>query len=344
MSNLKRKRGDINDSDDEEPSFGRQILPVANLSENFDGEPSDGMEYLFTVRRDARSLPHVTRVENPYQTAEPVLPPPRNLETTHPSLPSAEWRSLFEIRFKNLRKANTAASSSKIRMPDIKDRAAWWDYLAGKPESVWNPPKKPKALKQKKYGRGMRGFDDDSSALNYNPPPADSLQETEPCPPDPSSPLSGDQDNAETESPPVCKPITPTPSIIGQIDQRMALHLLMYFAYWINQHLVDERQPPFPRLAQTHFQWIFTLLTRVEEHVSADDMNMLRNLTRACIALLKVIISERNSGANSVNSAMKEEANDEASCWMIISVVIGTWGQLDLWMDAEDMLKSVVVA
>lgn len=50
MPNLKRKRGDNNGSDDDEPSFGKQILPVANLPDTFDGIPSDGMEYLFTVR------------------------------------------------------------------------------------------------------------------------------------------------------------------------------------------------------------------------------------------------------------------------------------------------------
>jgi hypothetical protein len=46
----KRKHEELDDSDDEEPSFGRQILPVANLPEDFDGIPEDGLQYLFTVR------------------------------------------------------------------------------------------------------------------------------------------------------------------------------------------------------------------------------------------------------------------------------------------------------
>jgi hypothetical protein len=45
----KRKWDDLEDSD-EEPSLGRQILPVANLPEDFEGEPIDGSQYLFTVR------------------------------------------------------------------------------------------------------------------------------------------------------------------------------------------------------------------------------------------------------------------------------------------------------
>jgi hypothetical protein len=38
------------DSDEEDPQPGRQILPVANLPEDYDGDPQDGMQYLFTVR------------------------------------------------------------------------------------------------------------------------------------------------------------------------------------------------------------------------------------------------------------------------------------------------------
>lgn len=146
MPNLKRKRGDNNGSDDDEPSFGRQILPVANLPDTFDGIPSDGMEYLFTVRcvsssltlseiqlaavyrRDAFLLPHITRVENPYQTEEFVLPPPRSLEVTHPSIPSAEWRSLFEIRFRNLRKAGTWLSREHYIDEMILERCAIYRY------------------------------------------------------------------------------------------------------------------------------------------------------------------------------------------------------------------------
>ena len=43
--------GDDGGCDDgEEPILGRQILPVADLPEDFDGLPVDGMQYLFTVR------------------------------------------------------------------------------------------------------------------------------------------------------------------------------------------------------------------------------------------------------------------------------------------------------
>jgi len=47
----KRKWEDVgDDSDNDEPSFGKQTLPVANLPMDFDREPEDGMQYLFIVR------------------------------------------------------------------------------------------------------------------------------------------------------------------------------------------------------------------------------------------------------------------------------------------------------
>lgn len=46
----KRKWDDIASSDDEEPAMGKQVLPVANLPSDFDGDPTDGLQYLFMVR------------------------------------------------------------------------------------------------------------------------------------------------------------------------------------------------------------------------------------------------------------------------------------------------------
>ena len=46
-------------------------------------------------------------------------------------------------------------------MPDKKERDMWWAFLAGKSESDWNPPKKPKkqntsAKKSQPYNSGPR--------------------------------------------------------------------------------------------------------------------------------------------------------------------------------------------
>jgi len=47
---MKRKHGEIEDSEEDEPSYGKQTLPVANLPDDFNDEPTNGMQYLFTVR------------------------------------------------------------------------------------------------------------------------------------------------------------------------------------------------------------------------------------------------------------------------------------------------------
>ncbi|KAK0490796.1 hypothetical protein IW261DRAFT_1601581 [Armillaria novae-zelandiae] len=294
MSSRKRAR---DESDDDEPSFGRQILPVANLPADFSGMPMDGMEYLFTVRRDAKRLPMVTRVPNPYEIPDTMAPSTsaRDSSSRHPSLPSTEWRAQFETRFKNFRK-NISQPTANVQLPQV-------------PGNRLMPDKKERdyCLNKTKKHKGMRAFADDSDTeVTYG-----AAQET--------WRINGDGDVELT----------------SQSTQRMSLHLLMYFTHWINLHLDDERSPPFPRLAEVHAQWIFFLLTRVDDYISADDMSSLRNLARACLALLKILLHEEQEARPNGSSIGK------SSCWIIISTVAGIWGQQDLWMDAEGMLNSI---
>jgi Survival motor neuron (SMN) interacting protein 1 (SIP1) len=56
-------------------------------------------------RRDARQLPDVVRVSNPYEDPEPPSTAMAVINTTIQScLPSEEWRELFDFRFQNFRK------------------------------------------------------------------------------------------------------------------------------------------------------------------------------------------------------------------------------------------------
>ncbi|KAJ7590883.1 survival motor neuron interacting protein 1-domain-containing protein [Mycena floridula] len=345
MSLNKRKRSALDDSDDEEEiAPGRQILPVANLPQDFSGEPEDGSQYLFLVRRDARKLPMVTRAANPHEKVAPSLPPPRNMAASHPSLPSDHWRDLYESRFRNFRKnmrqptihVPILQTDHQKLMPDKNERDLWWAFLEGKPESEWNPPKQSKPKSR------MRAFTPEAEAdgasetwhindegeveLALKVDPAESL----PTPP------PGDSQPTE----PSCKPRPPTPMLLKHVDQRMSLHLLMYFTHWINQHLNNGH----PRISEVHAQWMFVLLTQVENHISADSMNLLRNLARACIALLKVILREEASGNEQPTFELDRGIRlTSASCWIIISTVVGIWGQRDLWADARDMLLSIEV-
>lgn len=73
--------------------------------------------------------------------------------------------------------------------------------------------------------------------------------------------------------------------------------------------------------------------------MSADEMSLLRSLSRACMALLKGRLLLRLSNDASFN--VGEDAISESSCWMVITAVIGLWGQRDLWMDVERMLSDI---
>lgn len=72
----------------------------------------------------------------------------------------------------------------------------------------------------------------------------------------------------------------------------MAIHVIMYFTYWIHQHLeASDRSSTAATESYTplesHARWIFALLARVDSYCSADDMNGLRSLVRACLAFIR---------------------------------------------------------
>jgi hypothetical protein len=78
MTPGKRKRNDFEDEDEDEPSYGRQILPVAELPDDFNDEPLDGMQYLFMVRCGPSTVSKPCSYQNIYnkkQTRCPAFTP-----------------------------------------------------------------------------------------------------------------------------------------------------------------------------------------------------------------------------------------------------------------------------
>jgi hypothetical protein len=162
----------------------------------------------------------------------------------------------------------------------------------------------------------------------------------------------------------------------------------MYFAHWINLHLEHHDtttamtanaapSPPYYPITQSHGMWMFSLLSRVEDFVSSDDMSLLRNLARGCIGLIRRRRAreaaqrtatplaprpplpaatpsqpQEDEGSprgkheagpkRSAEERVGNQAISEASCWLIVAAVVGVWGQRDLWMDAEQELGREV--
>jgi len=135
----------------------------------------------------------------------------------------------------------------------------------------------------------------------------------------------------------LCKPREITPSLLRKIDHNLSLHLLMYFAHWMNVHLQHPAEPTFTIL-ESHARWMFVLLAKVEDFISADDMSQLRSLARACLELLvRRLKAEMPGVPDNVSSKI---GMTDASCWIIFTAVSGIWGQSDLWRDAEKLLAS----
>ena len=158
-----------------------------------------------------------------------------------------------------------------------------------------------------------------------------------------------------SESPSRHGPPEPTPTLVHQMDhvcltfltsiaanlrlQRFSLHILMYFAHWINLYL-EQPTPRICNITEAHARWMFVLLSRVDDYITADEQSTLRSLARGCMSLIKErmdapALAEANSASNEQSAPI-----GIASCWLIIAAVTGVWGQRDLWMDAEAMLNS----
>lgn len=306
----KRKREQLDESDSDEPSPGRQVLPVASLPKDFAGDPADGMEYLFLVRRDALRLPRITRVHNPYE--RPTIPALQNASVCD-LLPCEQWRTIFEAHFRNFRK-NTCQSTTglsndqgEVTIPEKKDREGWWKFLAGYPESEWSAAFRTSQQKAKS-SQQMRAFPDS---------PNTESQESVIVNP-----------NAGVLVPAASREVTP--SQLRTIDHRMAMHLLMYFTHWIHMYLRN-RSDPSMAITISHARWMFALLTKVDSMVSANEMSLLRNLARACLEIIKTC---QDSDMN-ISCAETVERMSDASCWMIIAAVADYWGQKDIWDDAK---------
>jgi len=200
--------------------------------------------------------------------------------------------------------------------------------LEGAPESVWNPPKTARRGKER-VGQA-------------------SIAAQQPCDTSPS-------DTA------LWKPRELSPALLFQVDHRFSLHLVMYFTHWFNLYLesLESNDNSTTTCAPTdvHMRWVFALLTRVDLFCSADEIGSLRNLARACLALVSAVRRaktgstpqsapcEREDGETETGTCTTMETEtdvnpslSECSMWVVFCAVTNIWGQRDLWEEAEQAL------
>lgn len=142
----------------------------------------------------------------------------------------------------------------------------------------------------------------------------------------------------------------------------------MYFTHWFNLYLesvdgdtADNNSATAYTPTDVHMRWVFALLTRIDLFCSSDEMSSLRNLARACLALISVVrrrktrISAHHEQADksTETDASTTEASvtlptlegdsrnlSECSMWVVFCAVTHIWGQRDLWDDAEESLRQ----
>jgi len=248
---------DMEETDDEEnlTRAPNQVLPIAKLSANFSGVPRDGMEYLFTVRRDARMRPRFTRVLNPNESStertNPAIVPRQT--GVHARFPADAWRGSFLEHFRNCRRNLSRYSEAEDswtpeRLPPFSKHQIWWRYVTGAAPESGNPH-----LADNWTNRAsLSGIPDDPAGLSPSAEP----------------------------------PHEPTWKRMTSIPQKNVLGLLSLFGQWIADQ--ENLSPHSPYLLQpVHERWLFALLMRLDDHLIADHISELRVLARACISHVK---------------------------------------------------------
>ena len=119
--------------------------------------------------------------------------------------------------------------------------------------------------------------------------------------------------------------------------QRQPLHILRSFTYWLRHHklLPEEPHAGIYPAEPSHARWIFGLLSVVENQLTGDDVHILRELARACLGLIQDRLAEPNP------SSVEVQQRELAQWWIPVAAVVNIWGQRDIWMDAEEMVRKV---
>ncbi|SCZ88227.1 BZ3500_MvSof-1268-A1-R1_Chr2-1g04271 [Microbotryum saponariae] len=236
---------------------GSQVLPVADLPDDFDGVPEDGMQYLFTVRQEARKRPSINRVPNPYQViAQTPSPAPATPRVRQVGRPTQAWRSSFVTQFLQLRQRIAAAPAlssfppmTHNPLPQPQDQGAWHLFIHGRKTAQTSDAAK-------------RSSSSSTASLSTRiptaPPPAAATQSTttdvdmtpaeseaaeslqaaksqllaslELDAPSASELPDPEEDSTEVPSHP---PHYPTPSLLLSIPAYYIPRLLFHFQYWL---------------------------------------------------------------------------------------------------------------
>lgn len=130
----------------------------------------------------------------------------------------------------------------------------------------------------------------------------------------------------------------PTVAILRQLDTDDSLELTKLFRKWM-QHAQFTRvagEDPACAIHDVHARWLFALLAHIDRRLSSDEIATLRVLARACIRSIDRLRSARATSLYESDDCLVREGG----AWMIVSIVVGVWAQLDLWDEAKAQIHG----
>jgi len=310
--------------DEDAPRGGTsQVLPVEELPDGWNGEYDNGMQYLYHVRQQASTSPAVVRVDNPYASSAAPSTDNRNgsLLSEHLSAhdyqkPSAETKTTFVEQFKALRQTIRNGDS-----PPVLD--SWYYPIPGDDEAQWRNYINGKKSKGK------------SAAISST----DDFNSTEGSTPSINVQESGLR----------LEPKEPSPELLQTIPANLHITILMYLAQWLQERFSPPSTAFVPRRAvKTHpsvsaanskprlilpdldSQWIFSLLSAIDNVLTSEDVSNLRDLGKTCLQAIK-LLPDLHKNAPEGKQDLEDQLN---GLWMIIGLVSDIWGQKDLWNES----------
>ena len=302
------------------------------------------------VRIEAKSSSHETSLHPPILAHTPLDGPKYAMkrhervdlpETANVRMPTHAWCTVFLARFRRLQyvrirllqcflqpvslvadtfitfcqstSAPRPAGRKRVTVPSVQDEARWYTFVHGRtPPSEQERQTMADACREKDLHGTCSDSESEVSDMLDVAEPKDVLNVY-------------DYDFRG-----------PSLRVLMQLDTNDLIALTKLFRKWMQHAQFAYVHGSRAAIHPVHAQWLFSLLACLDRRLDSDDIATLRVLARACI---KCIVRTREQVApTSTSDADFFEC--ESGAWMIITIIAGIWGQLDLWNEAHDRLAE----
>ncbi|PKI85547.1 hypothetical protein MVES_000073 [Malassezia vespertilionis] len=313
------------------PEYGQRTLPVGVLPIDFDGIPTDGAQYLAMVRDEASKQPRIMHLAS-FQSVHPK-----------PVLDSVTQRRSFS-EFEPVSEPVSEPVFEPVSGPEPVSEPVSMAESGSLVTDTSDAPDESSAWETEE-------FDEKSSLGNLNPLYLCQRDEAEVSLNE--SPSSSAMDTASDTS--SCGTSADEVDAALPVDYTRTTPTLADFGYRFREPTVDAvasfeiddilrllqllrkwmQQPHFTintGLHHIHMRWIFALLARLDRRLSGEEIAGLRALARVCMT---AITKQRSEHAHQMLDTQDVTTDLQVGPWLLLTVIVGAWGQLDLWEEIQ---------